>query len=96
MILLKGFIEMGTGQTEAEIRESINELLKQRFPLVRPDHFDFVKRDRNKVTTPVVNESLKWDYKHLKQLCGQGLQGHLRMFEHFQRIHRNDYRFTEH
>ena len=72
MILLKGFIEIGTGQTEAEIRESINELLKQRFPLVRPDHFDFVKRDRNKVTTPVVNESLKWDYKHLKQLCGQG------------------------
>lgn len=72
MILLKGFIELGTGQTEAEIRESITEVLKQRFPFVKPDHFDFVKRDRNKVTTPVVSKSLKWDYKHLKELCGQG------------------------
>ena len=39
---------------------------------MRPDHFDFVKRERSKVTTPVVNKSLEWNYKHLKELCGQG------------------------
>ena len=31
-----------------------------------------MKRDRNKVTTPVVNKSFKWDYEHLKELSGQG------------------------
>lgn len=72
MILLKGYFELGTGQSESEIRESITEVLKQRFPFVRPDHFDFVKRERNKVTTPVVGKSLEWNYKHVKELCGQG------------------------
>ena len=72
MILLKGYFELGAGQSESEIRKSITEVLEQRFPFVRPDHFDFVKRERNKVTTPVVNKSLEWNYKHVKELCGQG------------------------
>ena len=65
MILLKGYFELGTGQSESEISESITEILKQRFPFVRPDHFDFVKRERNKVATPVVRKSLQWNYKHV-------------------------------
>ena len=72
MILLKGYFELGTGQSESEIRESITEILKQRFPFVRPDHFDFVKRERNKVTTSVVRKYLEWKYKQVKELCGQG------------------------
>ena len=72
MVLLKGYFELGTGQSESEIRESITEVLKHRFPFVRPEHFDFVKRERNKVTTPVVNKSLEWNYKHVKELYGQG------------------------
>ena len=39
MVLLKGYFELGTGQSESEIRESITEVLKQRFPFVRPEHF---------------------------------------------------------
>ena len=72
MILVKGYFELGTGQSESEIRKSITEVLEQRFPFVRQDHFDFVKRERNKVTTPLVNKSLEWNYKHVKELCGQG------------------------
>ena len=48
MILLKGYFELGTGQSESEIRESITEILKQRFPFVRPDHFDFVSESATK------------------------------------------------
>ena len=47
MILLKGFFELGTGQSESEIRDSITDVLKQRFQFVRSDHFDFFKRERN-------------------------------------------------
>lgn len=65
-ILLKGYFELWTGQLESEIRESITEILKQRFPFVRPDHFDFVKQERKKVTTPIVRKSLEWNYKLLE------------------------------
>ena len=71
-ILLKGYFELGTAQTEKEIRNSICEVIKQRFPYIESHHFDFVKRDRNKITTPVVSKTLMWDYKHIKELCGQG------------------------
>ncbi|RMX51820.1 hypothetical protein pdam_00021966 [Pocillopora damicornis] len=60
MILLKSYFELGTGQSESKFRESITEILKQ------PDHFDFVKRERNKVTTPIVRKSLEWNYKLLE------------------------------
>lgn len=65
-ILLKGYFELWKGQLESEIRESITEILKQRFPFVRPDHFDFVKQERKKVTTPIVRKSLEWNYKLLE------------------------------
>lgn len=70
MVLLKGYFELGMQQKKSEIRESITKVLKQRFPFVKSTHFDIVKQERNKILTPVVKESLKWDYKHVKQLCG--------------------------
>ena len=57
-ILLAGYIELCTGQWEREIRQSITDVLKQHFPFVRPEHFDFVKRGRNKVTAPFVRKSI--------------------------------------
>ena len=38
IILLKGFIELGTGQSEDQIRQSITDVVKQRFPFLRPEH----------------------------------------------------------
>ena len=56
----------GNRPVRSKFRESITEILKQWFPFVRPDHFDFVKRERNKVTTPIVRKSLEWNYKLLE------------------------------
>ena len=72
MVLLKGFVELGTEQKEDEIRNSIMELLVQRFPLTKPNNFDFVKRERNRLIIPLVPPTMQWDYKHIKELCGQG------------------------
>ena len=46
--------------------------MEQRFPLITPKFFDFVKRERNTITTPVVKNSHKWDFQQVKELCGQG------------------------
>ena len=70
MILLKGYIELGTGHSEREIRQSITDVLKQHLPFVRPEHFDFVKRERNKVTAPFVSKFMEWNYKQVRELCG--------------------------
>lgn len=72
MVLLKGYCDIATTYTEAEIRKEISETLQQRFPLMTPRFFDFVKRERNTITTPVVKPSHKWDFKQVKELCGQG------------------------
>lgn len=34
--------------------------------------FDFVKRDRHTISTPVVKEAHLWDFAHVKHLCGNG------------------------
>ena len=34
--------------------------------------FDFVKRERNTILTPLEKENHLWDYAHVKHLCGAG------------------------
>ncbi len=72
MILVKGYCDLSTSYTEAEIRREISETFEQRFPLMTPTFFDFVKRERNTIITPVVKLSHKWDFQQVKELCGQG------------------------
>ena len=72
MILVKGYCDFSTSYTESEIQKEISETLEQRFPLITPKFFDFVKRERNTITTPVVKNSHKWDFQQVKELCGQG------------------------
>jgi hypothetical protein len=72
MILVKGYCDLSTTYTEAEIRREISETFEQRFPLMTPTFFDFVKRERNTIITPVVKLSHKWDFQQVKELCGQG------------------------
>jgi hypothetical protein len=72
MIILKGYCDLGTSYSEADIRKEISEILQQKFPAITTGLFDFVKRERNRVVTPVVKATHKWDFKQVKELCGQG------------------------
>ena len=72
MILVKGYCYFSTSYTESEIRTEISETLQQKFPLITPTFFNFVKRERNTIVTPVVKSSHKWDFQQVKELCGQG------------------------
>ena len=40
--------------------------------MITPKFFDFVKRERNTIITPVVKNCHKWDFQQVKELCGQG------------------------
>lgn len=72
MILVKGEFDLLTGANEQTIRQELKELFKVKFPLISENDFDFVKRERNTILSPVVKENHSWDYAHVKHLCGAG------------------------
>ena len=46
----------------------MKDVFKVKFPLISENDFDFVKRERNTILTPVVKENRLWDYAHMKHL----------------------------
>lgn len=72
MILVKGECDLKSTYTEDDIRSELTDLFKVKLPLISKKDFDFVRRERNSITTPVVKPGHQWDFKHVKHLCGQG------------------------
>ena len=72
MILLKGQGELSPNFNETQIRDELVSLLVTKFPYSTAADFDFVKRERNTISKPIVKENHKWDFKHVKNLCGNG------------------------
>ena len=48
------------------------QLVQTQLPDIAPDDFEFVKVLGKRVSTPVVADGYNWDFKHVKNLCGQG------------------------
>ena len=72
MILVKGECDLKSTDSEDEIRSELTSLFKVKLPLITKKDFDFARRGRNTITTPIAKAEHKWDFKHVKQLCGQG------------------------
>lgn len=72
MIVVKGQLDLSSDQTEEDIRDELQALFKSSMPSVSKHDFDFVRRDRNTISKPVVKEDYKWDFSHVKHLCGTG------------------------
>ena len=72
MIVLKGQCDFSTEYSEEEVRSELVSLFKTKLPLITNRDFDFVRREQNTISVPVVKENHKWDFKHVKHLCGTG------------------------
>ena len=72
MILIKGECDLKSTYSEDDIRSELIGLFKAKLPLMHKRDFDFVRRERNSITTPLVKPDHQWDFKHVKHLCGQG------------------------
>ena len=72
MILLKGEFDLECDGDEASIRSELKKVFLSKFPQITAKDFDFVRRDRNTISTPVVKEGHTWDCAHVKHLCGAG------------------------
>lgn len=71
-VLLKGYVNINPNETAEEIRGRLRSLFKIEYDLIHERDFYYVKRDRNKISTPVTPPDFKWDFVNLKSLIGQG------------------------
>lgn len=72
MIVIKGQCDFYPDYSEEDIRSELVSLFKTKLPLITSRDFDFVRRERNTISVPVVKENHKWNFKHVKHLCGTG------------------------
>ena len=72
MILVKAECDLKSTYTEEDIRSELADIFKVKLPFIQKTDFDFVRRERSTITTPVVKADHHWDFKHVKHLCGQG------------------------
>ena len=72
MVLLKGESDLVSNQGEEDIRRDLEGIFKGKYPCINMYDFEFVKRDRHTISTPVVKEAHPWNFAHVKHLCGNG------------------------
>ena len=72
MIILKGECDLYCDADENGIRSELVNLFKTKLSFITNGDFDFVRRDRNTISCPVVKKEHVWDSKHVKHLCGTG------------------------
>ena len=71
-VLLKAEIDLKSDQNEGAIRGELQTVFEKRYPGIGLCDFEFVKRERNVITTPIVKDNHTWDFSHVKHLCGNG------------------------
>ena len=72
ILLLKGEFDLVSNHKEENIRRELEGIFSRKFPGITMYDFEFVKRDRNIISTPVVKTGHQWDFVHIKHLGGNG------------------------
>ena len=72
MVLTKGFVNIPTRDTSRDIRYNIIELFNKKYPEIKVDDFTYLKRERQKLSVPLVPNDWEWNFENLKLLMGQG------------------------
>ena len=72
MICLQVFVEIEQDHTDVEIKESLVKVFQKKYPEISIYDFDYVKREKNNILIPTVDDSVKWNFEGIKVLIGQG------------------------
>ena len=71
MICLQGFVEIVQDHTDLEIKELLVKVFQKKYPKISIYDFDYVKREKNNISIPTVDDSFKWNFEGIKVLIGQ-------------------------
>ena len=72
MVLVKSYAMLSPDQSTLGIKETIAESFSVKIPGIEAGDFEFVKRERMKISVPATTSSFEWSFENLKRIWGQG------------------------
>ena len=69
--MLKGYVNINPAETDLQIRSKLTALFTKKFPAITAADYEYVKRDRSVISTPVTQPDFMWDFQSTKGLMGQ-------------------------
>ena len=72
MICLQGFVEIEQDHRQVEIKESLVKVFQKKYSEISFCNFDYVKREKNNISIPTVDDSFEWNFQGIKVLIGLG------------------------
>ena len=72
ILLRQVLLDLRNDMKDQEIRDKIVSSCRARLPNLKPDSFEYVKMDKNRIYTPIFQEDFKFDYSQVKKLAGNG------------------------
>ena len=73
MIVERGMVTLGEQDGEAQVREKIASSLKEKYNIIGPNDFEFVKVTQKKISVLHLSKQTEYNYDVVKKLVGQGL-----------------------
>ena len=73
MIVERGIVTLGEQDSEDNIREKIASSLKEKYSIIGPKDFEFVKDTQKKISVLHLSKGTEYSYDVVKKMVGQGL-----------------------
>ena len=72
MVIARGIVILAEGDGESEIREKIVSSLKEKYSMLGPRDFEFIKVTQKKISVMNLSKGTEYNYAVLKKMIGQG------------------------
>ena len=73
MVIKRGMVTLGEQDSSAQVREKIASSLKEKYDIIGPSNFEFVKVAQKKSSVLHLSKQTEFNYDVVKKLVGQGL-----------------------
>ena len=73
MVVERGMVTLGEHDSEAQVREKIASSLKEKYNIIGPNDFEFVKVTQKKISVLHLSKQTEYNYDGVKELVSQGL-----------------------
>ena len=73
MVVERGMVTLAEHDSEAQVREKIVSSLKEKYNIIGPNDFEFVKVTQKKISVLHLGKQTEYNYDVVKKLVGQGL-----------------------
>ena len=73
MVVERGMVTLAEHDSEVQVREKIVSSLKEKYNIIGPNDFEFVKVTQKKISVLHLGKQAEYNYDVVKKLVGQGL-----------------------